>query len=274
MKNLLLILTGVGIAVVALAGVGFAFAQGDTPPEFPPINPEGFGEWGRGRGLGMRGNIEDSPLHDVMSAAIADAFGLTVEELDAMHENGETLWTWAEAQGLTVEEFQVKMLEARQNALQQAVDDGTITQEQADQMASRQGGPGVGRPGREPGMFGGEASPLHDAMSAAIADAFGLTVEELDAMHENGETLWTWAESQGLTVEEFQVKMLEARQNALQQAVDDGTITQEQADQMLEHQGGPGFGGQTPGAGPCQEGDFSPQGMPHGGRGGGGRGKW
>ena len=133
MKKLLLILVGVGITLTALAGVGFAFAQGSTPPPVSnPQMPDGFG--GRGNRLGQ---IEDNPLHDLMTAAMADIFGLTVDEFETMRENGETLWTLAEAQGLTQEEFQAKMTEARENALQQAVEDGLISQEQADQMRSR-----------------------------------------------------------------------------------------------------------------------------------------
>ncbi|OQY32883.1 MAG: hypothetical protein B6243_06995 [Anaerolineaceae bacterium 4572_5.2] len=137
MKKLLLILVGVGITLTALAGVGFAFAQGSTPPPVSnPQMPDGFG--GRGNRLGQ---IEDNPLHDLMTAAMADIFGLTVDEFETMRENGETLWTLAEAQGLTQEEFQAefqaKITEARENALQQAVEDGLISQERADQMRSR-----------------------------------------------------------------------------------------------------------------------------------------
>ncbi len=269
MKKLLYILTGVVITVVALAGVGYAFAQGETPPDFLPQTPGGFG--GRGRGAEMRsgaemsGVMEDSPLHDVMSAAIADAFGLTVTELEAAHENGQNLWTLAEAQGLTQEEFQAKMFEVRESVFEQALADGLITQEQVDQMGSRQGQAGKGmydpdqggRPGQM-GFAGMEDSPMHDLMSAAIVDAFGLTAEELEAAHENGGNLWTLAEAQGFTMEEFQAKMAEVRESVFQQAVEDGIITQEQVDQMGSRQG---KGMYTPN----QSGQFPPQGRDQGG---------
>ena len=153
MKKLLLILTGVVIAVVAMAGTSFALAQGDTPPM--PRTPGEFGSRG-----GRLGEMDDSPLHDVMNAAIADAFGLTVEELEAMPDNGENLWALAEGQGLTMEEFQLKMAEARENALQQAIDEGLISQEQADGMLNRQemAGNGVHVPGQGPAQRG-EFSP-------------------------------------------------------------------------------------------------------------------
>ena len=272
MKKLLLILTGVCITVIALAGVGFASAQGDTPPN--PQNPGGFGPRG-GRFDGM----DDSPLHDVMSAAIADALGLSIEELEAMHENGESLWALAEGQGLTMEELQLKMTEARENAFQQAVDEGLISQEQAEQMLNRQkntrnGELGRGQAPRAEGKlgakgFGGiDTSPLHEVMSAAIADAFGLSIEELEVMHKNGESLWALAEGQGLTMEEFKSKMAEVRVNTFQQAVDEGLISQEQAEQMHNGQKNPGAGIRTPGQRHSQGGEFSPRGGLGGRRGG------
>jgi len=264
MKKLILILTGVSIAVIALAGVGFASAQGDTPPK--PQNPGEFGPRG-----GRFGGMDDSPLHDVMSAAIADAFGLSVEELEVMHENGESLWALAEGQGLTMEEFQLKMAEARENAFQQAVDESLISQEQAEQMLNRQKNAGNGELGRgqapraegklgAKGYGGMDDSPLHEVMSAAIADAFGLSVEELEVMHENGETLWALAEGQGFTMEEFRSKMAEVRANAFQQAIDEGLISQEQAEKMLNRQKNPGAGMRTPGQRHPQGGEFSPRG--------------
>ncbi len=273
MKKLLLILVGVGITLTALAGVGFAFAQGSTPPPVSnPQMPDGFG--GRGNRLGQ---IEDNPLHDLMTAAMADVFGLTVDEFETMRENGETLWTLAEAQGLTQEEFQAKMTEARENALQQAVEDGLISQEQADQMRSREtkmGNSGYGnkRDAGFEGKPGMDDGFLRDAMTAAMADVFGLTVDEFETMRENGETLWTLAEAQGLTQEEFQAKMTEARENALQQAVEDGLISQEQADQMRSRwenargsKRGPGYGSQGS--------EFTPQDGFRGTRGGRGGGR-
>ncbi|RLD09924.1 MAG: hypothetical protein DRI56_03370, partial [Chloroflexota bacterium] len=84
--------------------------------------------------------------------------------------------------------------------------------------------------------------------------------------------LWTLAEAQGLTQEEFQAKMTEARENALQQAVEDGLISQEQADQMRSRWENARGSKRGPGRGSCQGSEFTPQdgfrGM-RGGRGGG-----
>jgi hypothetical protein len=141
MKKLLLILTGVGLTLAVLAGVGFVYAQDAGPgPEGWPPAAMGFGPH----------RDEESPagegiLHDLMSAALAEEFGLTIEELEALHDEGTSLAEYAQELGLTVEEFQAKMTAARESALQEAVDQGLITQEQADFMLER--GP-RGRRGR------------------------------------------------------------------------------------------------------------------------------
>jgi hypothetical protein len=100
---------------------------------------------GRG-GFGGQANGSYGPLHDYMFPAVAEALGLTSEELQAAHDSGQTFYDIAAAQGLTVEEAQALMADVRAQALEQAVADGKITQEQADWMAQRmQGGMGYGR---------------------------------------------------------------------------------------------------------------------------------
>jgi hypothetical protein len=76
-------------------------------------------------------------LHETMFAAMAEALGLAPEELQARLDAGDTMWDIAESQGLTAEQFQETMLQARTDALNQAVSDGLITQEQADWMIAR-----------------------------------------------------------------------------------------------------------------------------------------
>jgi len=147
MKKTFLITTIVGVAVLTLGIAGFAFAQSQPSQPFPGSGhgPGMMGDsYGYGRG-GMMGNgyshggmmggqFEMGALHDDMVPAIAAALGLTPEEFEARHEAGETFWDIAEAQGLTSEEAWDLMVNARSEALQQAVADGVITQEFADWM--------------------------------------------------------------------------------------------------------------------------------------------
>jgi len=172
MKNLVLI----GIAVIVahsalgLTGIAYAYAQTPTPPSFTPGSGYGPGMMG-GRGGGMRGGMmgggmmggyaqtgEYGPMHDEMVSALAGALKISVDDLNAELTAGKTMWQVAEAKGLTAEQFQSVMLDARKVALDKLVAAGTITQAQADWMLSRmQGGFGQGgaNPNGCPGGMGG-----------------------------------------------------------------------------------------------------------------------
>jgi len=150
-KKLALVLTGFVLAAVVFGVVGFAYAQTQNPPDADGICPfcdDAEGDVGRGgmmRGSdwmahgGMMDFDEDEygPMHDSMMAAFAEALGLDVEELETRHAAGETMWQIAEAQGYNLEAFNALMFETRSAALDQAVADGLLTQEQADWMQSR-----------------------------------------------------------------------------------------------------------------------------------------
>jgi transposase-like protein len=117
----------VGALTVVLAGS--ALAQEPTTPPDPLGKP--FGGWGRG-GFGHFGGDRWA-----MFDAIAEALGLSPEGLFTELHSGKSMAEVAEAQGVDTETLQDAVHAARDAAIQQAVEDGTITQEQADQMRDR-----------------------------------------------------------------------------------------------------------------------------------------
>jgi len=157
MKKGLLIGALVGMVVSALVVAGYAFAQTPSPvPQFP------FGQGmmgGRQRGGmmgGYRSDGQHGPMHEYMEKAMAKALGISEDDLEAALASGKTMWQVAEEKGLTLEQFQKVMLDARQEAFKQMVADGVITQAQADWMLSRmQNMGGRGGQGGCPGMGGG-----------------------------------------------------------------------------------------------------------------------
>ena len=127
MKKRFMILAGAALAVVLLgaAVVVPAFAQEATPtPEAPCF--------GRGGGFGAWGGSW------TMFDTAAEALGLTPEEFFAELHAGKTLGEIAEGQGVEMEDVQdaikAARVEAMREGIQQAVEDGRITQEQADWM--------------------------------------------------------------------------------------------------------------------------------------------
>lgn len=128
------------ISIVATVGLmvlgAVVFAQGpegDTATD-SGINIERLLGWGRG---GDRVRLEG--LREHVHAAKAEALGLTVEELETAKAEGQRLSEVAEAQGVDVESVKAAAETARQEFVAQAVTDGVITQEQADQILAHDG---------------------------------------------------------------------------------------------------------------------------------------
>lgn len=178
-----------------------------------------------GRGGGPRG-ID----HGQDSALLAEALGVTQEELQAAHQ------------------------QAMNNALDQAVEKGLITQEQADALKARNSWrmtPGLGRMGGF-GRFGSEID-----FDTLLASALGVSVDELNAARESA---WNkrleQAVSEGSITQEqadlmkaqfalrgyLTERMQSAYEEAVKQAVEDGAITQEQADLLNSQPRGFGRG--------------------------------
>jgi hypothetical protein len=129
-KKRLLILAGVALIVLLLAGLGgaaFVLAQEPTPP-IP------FGWHGGGRGWGGFAWAGGGPWK--MFDTAAEALGMTPEELFAELRAGKSPAEIAEERGVEIETVYDAVSAARsevmQQAIEQAVEDGRLSQEQAD----------------------------------------------------------------------------------------------------------------------------------------------
>ncbi len=138
----------------------------------------------------------------------------------------------AEALGITVEQLQAARRQATAAYLADAVTAGDITQEQADLMLAR--------------------VALSDVIDrqALLAEGLGMTVEELTAALDGGQSLSELMTAQGINADTLQTNVQAAYEAAIARAVADGVITQAQADAVLAQEsngfglfGGHGFGG-------------------------------
>ncbi|MDX1436498.1 MAG: hypothetical protein R3335_06795 [Anaerolineales bacterium] len=180
----------------------------------------------------------------------------------------------AEALGIALEELEAAHEQAMETAVEEAVEAGLITEAQADAILSGQG--------RFGGRMGGWLAQGGIDFNAHLADALGITVEELQAAHEQAAELQLEAavESGRITQEQadlmqarkaltssdnFRTAMRAAFESAVEAAVESGLITQAQADLILENlpeDGGlGGFGGRRGPGGFNHPGGF---GGPHG----------
>lgn len=172
----------------------------------------------------------------------------------------------AEALGITVEELAAAHEEAKTALLEQAVADDLITQAQADAILS---GDSPALPGRPWRAWLSENGLDYDTY---LAEALGISVDELQAARIQAFTdNINQAVADGTLTQEradlilgrralaqdstFQSAMRSAFEAAVNQAVENGVITQAQADQILANSGriwmdgtgGHGHGGQRGG---------------------------
>lgn len=138
----------------------------------------------------------------------------------------------AERLGVTPEALTEAMNGAEFEIIDEAVADGRITEEQAAKLKERieERGPLAGiRP-----RHGGKAL-CHGARLVAGAAAEVLGKEPLQVVEavKAGESLAEQAAAQGMAVEGFKTALLDAIKRMLQAKVDEGKITQEQADRVF-----------------------------------------
>lgn len=109
--------------------------------------------------------------------------------------------------------------ERRQARVDRLVEDGVITQEQADDLAEVRAAIQANR------------EEMRAEKQQAIADALGITVEELEAAKEAGTSL---ADLAGDDVQALVDLFTEQATERINDAVEDGRLTQEQADERLD----------------------------------------
>ena len=142
------------VSVLALTVVLFAGAAPAYAAELNRGGPQGSPDRGGGNSGGGNGQSgqaatgtgvpletnQDINLENVMSDTVhtnlATALGLTVDELEARVDAGETLADIALSLGFDYTAISDMLAQARSDALAQAVADDLITQEQADWVAS------------------------------------------------------------------------------------------------------------------------------------------
>ncbi len=241
-----------GTAVLAQTAEG---GETDTPlNESQPFGkdgeqgrpPQGDRSQGRPGGLG-NGNFID---REAMTEAIAGALGITVEELEAAQEEGTKLPELAESLGVEMETVEAAKTAVRIDGIEQAVADGDLTQEQADSMLEQMELRDVAHDILD-----------RDAMTAVVADVLGMTVAELEAAQEEGTKLPELAEEAGVEMSAVREAMSQAKTDALQDAVDSGLITQEQAYEIANQHGRQqGQRGQGHGGNGCPQGGQGGQG--------------
>ena len=202
------ILVGGLAALVLVLGATVTFAQTaddapavtDESQDAPGVLPIHWGRHGR-PGAGPNGGPIWMPNGNInRQELLADALGISVEELEAAHEA------------------------ANEAAIEVAVDEGRISREEADLMLAL------------------KAFRQTIEKDEVMAGALGISVAELEAAREEGTSLRELIDELGLDPATVRENLAAARDEMIEQAVEENILTREQADQILSGEG-PGLGG-------------------------------
>jgi len=249
-----------GMAVLAAAVLFAGGIVGGVLTGVIPVQAEEDSPWpwhGHFRGWGGPGAVMET---------VAEMLGLTPEDLGSELRGGKTVAEVAEAQGVDTQSIVDAVNAEVQEWVQQAVDEGRLTQEQADRilegMADFDGERllGLGMPfgPHMRGGFGRGWGGLWGGLDAA-AQVLGMEPDDLMAELRDGKTLAEIAEEKGVDPQAVEDAMIAQMEEMLQQAEEDGTLTPECAECARQR-----FG-ECEGNWLEQKGGFF--GMRHGGRG-------
>lgn len=278
-KTWTIVLGALGALVLLLGGVGVAYAQrpGPSTDGQPFFGGGRFGGAGTFGGRAFGGEMMERSLFQGGPQGLvkitAELTGLTEEDIIAALEDGQTLAEIANGEGVTTQEIVDAALAEAESRLQEAVDDDRLTEERMDQMLERLAEELPERleePWQRIAPMGGAFGPFDEGfgtMYDAVAEVLGLTPEELFAELHDGATLAEIAETQDVEMEAVRDAMeaarVQLREEAIERAVENGRMTQERADWLLEglEKGfvpdARGFGGRPggrPGRGGCGRG--------------------
>jgi hypothetical protein len=168
MKKFVVTLMVVAVVIFTLGSVGVAYAQ--SPTQTPGTGTGWMGGRGPCSGSGNVNTVAgEGILHDYLIAAYAEKLNIPVADLEARLDRGETMAQIALSEGLTFEQFRTLMVEVRTQAIEQALNDGVLTQAQADwmkthgagQMAGGQMGNGRGMRGSGQGQYANPDCPYY-----------------------------------------------------------------------------------------------------------------
>jgi hypothetical protein len=168
MKKFVVTLMVVAVVIFALGSVGVAYAQ--SPTQTPGTGTGWMGGRGpRGGSGGANTAAGEGILHDYMIAVYAEKLNIPVADLETRLDQGETMSDIALSTGLTFEQFRTLMIEVRTQAIEQALNDGVLTQAQADwmehhgagQMAGGQMGNGRGMHTSGQGQYANPDCPYY-----------------------------------------------------------------------------------------------------------------
>ena len=209
---------GVGATTALVVGVTAAFAGG--PGDGQSRHPDKSG----------------------VISSVAEELGITGKELRTQVGDGTSIAQLAEEAGIDLQAIVDAALTERAEKVDEAVSDGRITQEQADDILARsatrlddmlnQEGLGGHMFGGGRGRFGHSARAKGNIV-AEVSEGLGMTPAELHEEVGDDKSVAQVAEEVGADLDAIVDSIITNVEEKLSEAVDTERITQERADEML-----------------------------------------
>jgi polyhydroxyalkanoate synthesis regulator phasin len=139
--------------------------------------------------------------------------------------------------GVSVSTLQKDKLAAAEDVLAQLVKDGKLTQNQANQIKQRLGS---NKACTGNGSFLGRGIALHTLsqylpnIASQVAKGLNMTTDQLKAQLQSGKSLSDIAAAKGVSSSQLHTIVINAIQSALNKAVSDGNLTQQQATNIMQ----------------------------------------
>jgi lambda repressor-like predicted transcriptional regulator len=226
--------------------------SGDAPAVLPSFRGPGPapgppGVFGPGHLGGM----------DLLDTA-ADYLGMDAADVRAALRDGKSFAELAKEKGKSVDELEQALRDAIREDADRAVADGVLTQEQADRFVEKlsgavdelvdSSGPRLDELGLAGPKFGvGPIGPLGKRIVPApfpggdlvdtAADYLGIDVADVRDALRDGKSLADLAKDQGKSVDGLKRALRDDIREDADKAVDDGALTQEQADRLVDKLG-------------------------------------
>lgn len=233
---------GVLLAMVIVASLAMVTSADEPDTDLSPRAPmsrwPGSGRCSPGCRRGDAGRGAPGPFGRL--DILTEVLGMTAQEISEAVAGGETVAALAAEKGVDladiITEFVNRPLPSIAERLSKAVENGALTQGEADErLGNMQERLGEMFAKDMPPAFGAGHGTRPDGWHhEALSDVLGLSPEEIHEALAEGQTLAAIIESQGLELDEVVDALAEPFAERLAQAVEDGEMTQEPADERLE----------------------------------------
>lgn len=254
-KTWLVALGAIGAVALVLGGAGIVYAQssqqstaGSGPFDgglFQGGGPFGRGEFGAPMGgrPGPGGPFGRGPVYGLLEVA-ANELGMSEEDLAEALRQGQTVAELAQDQNVDLNAIVEAAMAEAEARLSDAVENGRLAEDQKAQMLehlSEELPDRLNEPWEPRGAQGGLFGELGDAFWSrwdAVAEALGLDAAALFERLHGGETVADIAGEQGVDPEQIREALEEDRaermEEAIRQAEQDGRISEDQAQWLLD----------------------------------------